>query len=118
MEFTLTFAKLFLYSIYLASPLISALLLIIILLGQRVGKKESWTRFDALYWSFVTATTLGYGDFRPTRKISKILTVLITFTGIIFTGIIVAIALHSATVVFESHRDIDALKISVEAIIK
>lgn len=118
MEFTLTFTKLFLFGMYLASPLLLALLLIIILLGQRVGKKESWTRFDALYWAFVTATTLGYGDFKPTRKISKILTVLITFTGIIFTGIIVAIALHSATVAFDSYRDIDALKTSVEAIIR
>merc|ERR1711871_96621 len=31
---------------------------------------------DILYWSFVTGTTIGYGDFAPTTDAGKILTVV------------------------------------------
>lgn len=116
MEFTLTFIKLFLFGLYLAVPILLALLLFIVLVGQFVGRREGWGRFDALYWSFVTATTLGYGDFRPTRKLTKSLSVSMTLTGIVFTGIIVALALHSATEAFKSHHDVEKVKSGIERI--
>ena len=118
MEFTLTFIKIFLYGLYLAAPLLLAMFLVIILLGQSVGKKESWTRYDALYWSFVTSTTLGYGDFRPTKKISKALAILIAFIGVICTGIIVAIAVDSALQSFKTTRDITTFKTNIQTILK
>ncbi len=118
MEFTLTFLKLFIFGLYLATPLLGSLLLIIIALGQFVGRKESWTRFDALYWTFVTATTLGYGDFSPSQKSTKALTVIMTLTGLIFTGIIVALALNSATVAFKSHGGLDKVESGVHRITK
>ena len=107
MEFTFTFIKIFFYVLYLAAPLLSSLVLVIILLGQRVGRNENWSRYDALYWSFITATTVGYGDLKPTGKMSKVLAVLIAFTGLIFTGIIVAIALQSA---LEAYKIVSGLK--------
>ena len=103
MEFTFTFLKLFFYGLYLLAPLLLTLIAVIIVLGQRVGKKENWTRFDALYWSLITATTVGYGDFRPVNKVSKALAVFIAFTDIICTGIVVAIALQSVTEAFKLH---------------
>lgn len=114
MEFTLNFLKLFLIGIYLAAPLLLLLVSVIVVLGQIVGKKESWTRYDALYWSFVTATTLGYGDFRPSRKISKTLAIVIAFTGIILTGILVSLALYSGSEAFKIDRDMEAVKASIQ----
>jgi len=49
---TLTFLKQFGVGVWLTLPLLSSLALGIILLGQAVGKKEGWPRFDSLYWSF------------------------------------------------------------------
>ena len=105
MDFTFSFLKTFLYGLYFTAPLLLLILLTTIFLGQIVGHIESWKRFDALYWSFITATTVGYGDIRPTYRTSKVLSVLIALTGLIFTGIIVAIAVRSATYAFNIHVD-------------
>ena len=94
--------------------MLAALILFIVLLGQRVGRKESWTRYDALYWSFVTATTLGYGDFRPVKKMSKALTIVIAFTGLVCSGIVVAIAVDSAMHAFTLSRDVQTVIIDIQ----
>ena len=116
MEFTFTFLKLFVYGLYLAAPLLLTLGVFIILIGQRVGKNESWNRYDALYWSFVTATTLGYGDFRPAKKVSKALAIAIVFSGLVCSGIIVAIAVDSALYAFKQTRDVQEVKMDVQRI--
>jgi voltage-gated potassium channel len=104
---------LFLWSIYLVAPLLTLLGILIILLGQIVCSIEKWRKFDGLYWSFITATTVGYGDIRPLRKLSKILSVVIALVGLMFTGIVIAVTLSTATVALEKHGDkqvIEAMK--------
>ena len=66
--------------------------------------------FDGLYWSFITATTVGYGDMRPVKKVSKLLAVLMAFSGLLFTGIMVAVAVQSASVAFEKHVDTQVIE--------
>jgi hypothetical protein len=110
MEIIFTFFKVLFYGFYFTSPLLLAIIVEIIILGQIVGRVESWDRFDALYWSFITGTTVGYGDLRPSSKISKVLSVLIALTGLIFTGIIVALAIQAATYAFSEHLDLALLK--------
>ena len=105
MEFTLDFIQLFFWLIYLVLPLLLFLWLVIVTLGQLVGRIEKWSHFDALYWSFITATTVGYGDFRPLKKISRILSVLIAFVGVMFTGILIAVTLNAASIALEKHVD-------------
>lgn len=115
MEFTFKFIQIFYLGLKLAAPLLLSLAFLITLLGQIVGTRESWSRFDSLYWSFITATTVGYGDFRPLRKLSRTFAVLIAFVGIIFTGIIVALALNAASIAFASaHEGVDARTIFQE----
>ena len=100
---TTTFVKEFLFDLWVTLPLWLSLVAFIILLGQIVGKKEGWLPFESFYWSFITATTVGYGDIRPTRRTSKILSIVIGFAGLLFSGILVAIAVHSATVALAAH---------------
>ena len=47
---------------------------------------------DALYWSLVTVSTVGYGDHYPTTVIGKFTAVFLMFFGIgIFAGIVAGI---------------------------
>ena len=118
MEFTLTFIKLFIYGLGLAMPLLLMFILVIIVLGQIVGRRESWNRFDSLYWSFITATTVGYGDFRPVQKSSKLLSIMIAFVGLMFTGIIVALTIQAANTSFNQYHDVGNLKQNIQKEIK
>lgn len=99
---TLRFLKEFAVALWLTFPLLLSLALIISLLGQIVGKKEAWSRFESFYWSFVTATTVGYGDFRPIKRGSRILAIVIALLGLTLTGILVAVAVHAGTVALEA----------------
>jgi voltage-gated potassium channel len=42
---------------------------------------------DALYWSFITATTVGYGDITPTTPEGRILAGVLIFIGIGLVGL-------------------------------
>ena len=103
MKVTAEFLLLFIRGLYFAAPVLSALFLTIVLIGQIVGRREAWSKFDAFYWSFITAITVGYGDFHPCKRLSKGLAILISLVGVIFTGIVVAIALHAAQTSFRKY---------------
>ncbi len=52
---------------------------------------EHTSLLNAIYWSIVTATTLGYGDFSPHSVFGKVLTsLLITFTVFVMIPTITA----------------------------
>ena len=87
--------KIFGWGLLLLSPVIIFLLGAIILLGLAVGRKEGWTKFNSVYFAFITATTVGYGDMPPTTKASKVYAILIAGVGLILTGLVVAVALHA-----------------------
>ena len=97
MEFTFLVVHRFFYGISLTMPLLVFFLLLITGLGQWVGRIENWDKFTALYWSFITALTIGYGDIRPMEKSSRFLSLIIGMLGIMFTGIIVAITIAATT---------------------
>jgi voltage-gated potassium channel len=100
---TTTFLKEFTYGIWLTAPLLLSLALVVTALGQVVGKMEGWSQFDSFYWSFVTATTVGYGDIRPERRGPRILSILIALVGLTLTGILIAVAVHAATIALAAH---------------
>jgi voltage-gated potassium channel len=47
-----------------------------------VNPREFGTFFDAVYFSVVTMTTVGFGDITPTSDAGKLMTVLMILTGI------------------------------------
>jgi len=47
---------------------------------------------EAIYFSLITALTVGFGDITPKSKVGRTITVLLAFMGLILMGIFVAIA--------------------------
>ena len=104
MAFTMTFISLFFHTLYVGLPLLIVLSLLIVLMGLKAGKLEGWSFNDSLYWSIVTATTVGYGDMTPQNKISRLLSAAIALVGLILTGIMVAAAVNAATIAYHQHH--------------
>lgn len=116
MEFTFNYLQLFYLNLKLAFPLLAFSIMLIVLLGRIVGFRESWGHYDSIYWAFITATTVGYGDIRPLKSVSKALSVLIALVGMIFTGLLVALAINAATHAINNQDQFAALRNCIEAI--
>jgi hypothetical protein len=43
---------------------------------------EDWSIVDSFYFSVMTITTVGYGDFFPTHDVSKIFTAIYAIAGV------------------------------------
>lgn len=44
---------------------------------------EGWSWLDAVYFSVITLTTVGYGDLTPTHPLSKLLVIFYVINGIV-----------------------------------
>ena len=95
MEFTFNFTRVFCAALAALSPLLLFLVALVSMLGVIVGRLEKWKVLDSLYFAFITATTVGYGDMRPSHTTSKIVAILIALVGTVLTGIVVAIGLYA-----------------------
>lgn len=94
---TIRFLSEFATGLWVTAPLLLSLATAITFIGQFVGKREGWSRFEGFYWSFVTATTVGYGDLRPTHRVCRVLAIVTALLGLLFTGILIAIAVSAGT---------------------
>jgi hypothetical protein len=43
---------------------------------------EGWRILDSAYFSVITLTTIGYGDFSPQTDLGKLFTILYAFAGV------------------------------------
>ena len=46
---------------------------------------------DALYFTFITGLTIGYGDITPTTALGRVLSIVTGVIGVVFIGIVVAV---------------------------
>lgn len=75
--------------------------LFILLIGTFVYRHlEGWSYLDSLYFSVITLTTVGYGDFSPQTSGGKLFTIFYIFIGL---GMIISF-LHTVFDHFNNER--------------
>lgn len=94
------------------------LLMVTLLLGATIfyWRTEGWDIVDALYFSVMTMSTIGYGDIHPTTTLSKMFTIVFALLSIgIFAAVVsklVAIILKRKKQNAESRNKSDASSIN------
>src|SRR6476661_10658861 len=79
-------------------PILSGVLFAMVGPGLLIGHIEKWRIEDALYFTFVTGLTIGYGDLTPRHVVSRLLAVVIGLAGIMLTGLIAALSVQALQV--------------------
>ncbi len=81
-----------------------SIIMLLLISGSTVFyvRQEGWSIIDALYFSVMTMSTVGYGDLVPSTNISKIFTIFFTFVGI---GTFVAFTAKLVTMTIDNHNE-------------
>ncbi len=74
----------------LAYMLVASLVPNAFLLPADAGPKKSLDPFSSIYFSFVTLSTVGYGDIVPVARVACMLAVLEVITGVLYLSVLVA----------------------------
>ena len=83
------------HAIHVTWPVLSAIIAIQLALGLLTGFVEGWSLGDAVYFTFITGLTIGYGDLVPRQALTRALAIGIGYFGLFVTGVIAAIAVHA-----------------------
>ncbi len=84
-----------------------ALLALIVVGAVIIAGVETIPFGDAVYFSFITGLTVGFGDIVAHTAVGRWVAVLLGFVGIIFTGLIVAAAVHAVQETLQELHDRD-----------
>ncbi len=111
MRFSIDFSKAFFFILRYSMPIWAGIAILITLIGLLIAELEGNLSIgSALYFAWVTGTTVGYGDLVPTSGITRFLAIVIAVLGIVFTGIIVAIAIEAAKIAIDNNSSMQAFK--------
>ena len=69
--------------------------------GIAIHFVEEMTVFDGIWWSFVTATTVGYGDISPTTPAGRVIAAVLMIVGI---GLIGSLTSTITALFFQRHE--------------
>ena len=82
-------------TIWHIKSIFASLVLVIIVCALLIAFIEHISFQHALYFAFITGLTIGYGDIVPATGRGQIVSVLLGLIGILFTGLIVAVAVRA-----------------------
>ena len=74
----------------------------IVIGGAAIHFIEGMSFFDGLWWSFVTATTVGYGDISPATAAGRVVAAILMITGI---GLIGSLTSTITALFFQRHEN-------------
>lgn len=101
--FILYFRYFFRYALYVREILVGHILLLLAG-GFAISMIEGLQLGEAVYFAFITGLTIGYGDIAPATTLGQIVSVVIGLTGLLFTGITVAVATRALHSVVEHYQ--------------
>uniref|UniRef100_A0A7S4EK31 EF-hand domain-containing protein n=1 Tax=Pseudo-nitzschia australis TaxID=44445 RepID=A0A7S4EK31_9STRA len=95
------------------TPLLKSLiksLLVIMSGGSFIGRIEGWNWIDSIYFSFVTATTIGFGDYSPQTRAGRLLAiamipVLLAAAGDLFATIGLFVIRNRTRTLFQTQNE-------------
>jgi voltage-gated potassium channel len=85
----------FLHVLWYFRAIFLALPFIMMISSVVISRVENMRFGDALYFSFVTGLTIGYGDIVVKTTIGRCVAIFIGFIGILFTGLVIAAAVEA-----------------------
>ena len=109
MRFSIDFLKAFLLLLRHLFPIWGGITILITLAGFWLARLEGLSIGEGLYFAWITGTTVGYGDLAPTFAGTRFLAIVIAILGIVFTGIIVAMAIEAAKIAIANNKLIASL---------
>jgi hypothetical protein len=75
---------------------------VIFIAGLLISRFDAVPLEDAIYFAFITAFTVGFGDVTPISRGARIVTICLAFSGLILVGIVVAISVHAIDIALKS----------------
>jgi voltage-gated potassium channel len=90
-----SFLHSFLHALSKIQGIILGLFAVLVVDAAAIAYFEKMPFSDALYFTFVTGLTIGYGDIAPVTLMGRIIAILTGFQGLLITGLIAAIAVFA-----------------------
>ena len=81
--------------LYEFSGVFLGLFFVIILSGILISRFDHVSLEDSIYFAFITALTVGFGDVTPKSRGARVVSIFLAFLGLILVGIAVAVAVHA-----------------------
>jgi voltage-gated potassium channel len=85
----------FLSTLWKIKTIVFGLLAVLLVDAVVIAYFEKMSFADALYFTFVTGLTIGYGDISPVTLMGRVMAVLAGLQGILITGLITAVAVYA-----------------------
>ena len=85
----------FFHALWKIQGIIYGLVVWLLVNAAAIAHFEKMPFADALYFTFVTGLTIGYGDIAPVTLAGRVVAILIGLVGILATGLIAAVAVYA-----------------------
>ena len=89
------FARYFVQHLHFVRGVLLTLLLLLLAFALIISLIDEISIAEALYFVFITALTVGYGDITPGSGVTRLVSVLAGFVGVIYVGLTVAVSTHA-----------------------
>lgn len=81
---------------------ITVLLFLLFFGAGVISLVEEMSLGKSIYFTFITALAVGYGDITPSTLVGKLVSVFIGILGLVFFGIIIGISTRAILVIMHS----------------